>query len=411
MTRRILYAVIIALWALCAAQGAAADDVYLSNGDHLSGRLISIANGTLVLRTDYAGDISLPLQHVAALQTSQPLRFGFSDGVEATGMLHRVDGATVFEGEDVQRAVTPPELVSAAPLAALEAAPVPPALPAVSEPEKERKWHGGVEAGATWRSGETNAADASMGLNLNRTWNEKHTLNLDASGTYGEVEAEINARRAKGQAKWQYYPRERTYLYTLGGLEHDAARKLELRANTALGAGYDILKGETRKLSVDLGLDFAREWWSLYGLSDEEAARAAARDAIETRVQSYLVELAGTPPSWAVVPATARMVHDVRALQVRDEIDQQDDWNLRASSKFQQTLFQKSVISQDLTFLPNVDDLETYRVMSDLGLTTPLSESLNLRLSLKSEYDSNPGDGGDVQNWDNTLITSIQYGF
>jgi hypothetical protein len=56
-----------------AALAAAADEVVLRNGDRIRGEITSLADGKLVLRTDYAGEIALRWREVASLSTTAPV--------------------------------------------------------------------------------------------------------------------------------------------------------------------------------------------------------------------------------------------------------------------------------------------------------------------------------------------------
>ncbi|WP_321552843.1 DUF481 domain-containing protein [Denitrificimonas halotolerans] len=50
-----------------------ADTVWLKNGDRLSGRIVLLSGGTLLLETDYAGTITLNIEKVATLKSEQQL--------------------------------------------------------------------------------------------------------------------------------------------------------------------------------------------------------------------------------------------------------------------------------------------------------------------------------------------------
>lgn len=84
--------------------------------------------------------------------------------------------------------------------------------------------------------------------------------------------------------------------------------------------------------------------------------------------------------------------------------------NLQIGVRFSRNLFKESVLSEELTLLPNLEDMGEFRALSLLALTTPLSESISVRTSLKSEYDS-LADQKAVEEWDHLFMTEIRYSF
>ena len=72
--------------------------------------------------------------------------------------------------------------------------------------------------------------------------------------------------------------------------------------------------------------------------------------------------------------------------------------------------FRKSLLREGLTIVPDLDEIGDYDLSSHLSLVTPLAESLSLKTTLKTEYDSSPG-SEDVDKWDNTLMSSLSYEF
>ena len=50
-----------------------ADEIELTNGDRITGRIVSKAGNELVVRTDYAGELRLRWDLVKSLRTSEPV--------------------------------------------------------------------------------------------------------------------------------------------------------------------------------------------------------------------------------------------------------------------------------------------------------------------------------------------------
>lgn len=61
------------LWLLCFASALRADVVTLKNGDRVTGSLVTIKGGTLQLKSDILGDLSIPMAKVATYSVDKPV--------------------------------------------------------------------------------------------------------------------------------------------------------------------------------------------------------------------------------------------------------------------------------------------------------------------------------------------------
>ena len=99
-----------------------ADTVVLANGDRLSGEVLLMDSGTLVLKTDYAGEIRIAWDQVEQIETDDPLllkaeqlpdgfegRLVSAQGVGKVGVVAQdgLEPASDVPLEDVQRIVRP----------------------------------------------------------------------------------------------------------------------------------------------------------------------------------------------------------------------------------------------------------------------------------------------------------------
>lgn len=58
---------------LLAALPVAADTLWLDNGDRLSGKIQLVSGNTLVMRTEYAGEVAVQVSHIRTLESDGPL--------------------------------------------------------------------------------------------------------------------------------------------------------------------------------------------------------------------------------------------------------------------------------------------------------------------------------------------------
>lgn len=390
------------LISLCVV-AARADLVVLSNGDRLTGTLGALSEGAVVVATELAGEVSIPWANIAGVETAGVVGIRGADGAINEGQLVYSDGAQYLKtAEGLEPLVLGNVQAIGASAEALAAeAPV-----EVAEAEKPDVWSGAIDFGASWRTGTRNTVDARSTVTAVREMpKNKLTLMLDAA--YGEDENIPNKQALKGEAKWQFFPKERFYYYGLVGAEHDEIRKLEVRLNSAAGLGYEFIKNDKRKFSADAGIDYAHERWEIYSDKEKDARRKDVRAGATAQLQSIFTE--GFQPTLANIVSTGQSIKLLYDPQVDNGIETRNNVSLRLSSHYEQAIFQKARISNDLTLLPEIEDFGEMRLTNDLAFTTPLSEVLSLKWAVKSEYDSDPGDN--VSKWDHLFTTGVQYKF
>ena len=195
------------------------------------------------------------------------------------------------------------------------------------------------------------------------------------------------------------------------GAEHDDIRKLEIRLNGAVGLGYVFVKNEKRTFSADAGIDYAHERWELYSDVEKDTRRNEIRAAALAQLQTVGQSIFGGTfqPNWRNLVGTGQSIGLLVDPGIDNGIETKNNVSLRLSSHYEQMLFEKGQIMNDLTLLPELEDIGELRLTNNLAFTTPLSESLSLKLAVKSEFDSDPGET--VSKWDHLFTTGVQYKF
>jgi putative salt-induced outer membrane protein YdiY len=223
--------------------------------------------------------------------------------------------------------------------------------------EEKPVWEGSVEAGLQIREGNTESTDMYGRVKALRT-SGKHELTLSASYDYAELESETNTNRAFGQCGYRLHQWERAYLFAVLNAEHDEIEDLKLRLNASAGPGYRFIDTEKTKLLGEFGVGATAEWYD-------------SRETGSEQTTEGILWLHG-------------------------------EWTTK--------VFDRSTFSQVLTVFPSVTDIGSVRVVSDTSLTTPLSQKLDLRISVHDEYDNDPEVSG-VEKNDLTFRTTVVYTF
>jgi len=245
------------------------DEVFLKNGDRLSGNIVSKTGDKLILETSYAGKIEIQWADVSHLTTDKPVRIVFDDETEMSGILSATDGAELRIAADID---AEPEPLPALGIAAIN----PPVVPRLKI------------------KGQANA-----GLDLDRGNTDQDTYHVDAESIFrwvsdrftiggsGDLE-KSNGDKTKQQAnlagKYDHFMNEKWYLYSGLGFEHDKFADLTLRTKLSAGTGYQIYETDRTNLSIEGGPAYV---WENYNNSENQDY-AAARWAL--RFDHYLIE-------------------------------------------------------------------------------------------------------------------------
>lgn len=76
-----------------------ADEIRLNNGDKISGQLIQIANGTVVMESSALGKVNIPMQEVTSVSTDRVVTVIFNNNDQLTGKLISQGGITKLQSE------------------------------------------------------------------------------------------------------------------------------------------------------------------------------------------------------------------------------------------------------------------------------------------------------------------------
>lgn len=243
-------------------------------------------------------------------------------------------------------------------LVAMEAARNQPPAPTAdsSGPSPAQKpsspWEAEFSLGANLSSGNNDSSRLNAALKGVRT-TELDKLSLGLQGEVGQNEGQTNAQRLEGVADYQRDVDPIWYWYVNGKAEHDDIAGLDYRTTLGPGLGWHVIRTDTVILDLEGGPAWVAE------------------------------QLAGN-----------RLEHSLRG-----RIAQHFEWQFTRSAK----------IYQDLEFLDNLQDIEDWLLIAEIGVETNLTETLSLRVSAEDRYDNQPAAGR--QRNDLFLKSSIVYQF
>src|SRR5208283_4995811 len=77
---------------------AVADQVTLKNGDRLSGSIVTGDGKTLLLKTEFAGDVTIQWDAIVGIESTEHLNLTLKDGTKLSGKIATADGKFVVAG-------------------------------------------------------------------------------------------------------------------------------------------------------------------------------------------------------------------------------------------------------------------------------------------------------------------------
>lgn len=221
---------------------ASADEVWLKNGDRLTGKVVSLEGGTLVFKTTYAGDLSIKWEEVGNLKTDEPVKVVLGDETTAQGPVSPGDSGRVkVKAEQVAEPVT----VELANIKTIN-------------PRPPLRMDLRINFGLNISDGNSNTQNIyGEGEFVART--DKNRYTVGALYKRSEDEDVKTADKMLGYMKYDHFFTKKWYGYANAAAEKDEFKDLDLRTTLGIGAGYQIIESERTNLSIEVGPSYVNE--------------------------------------------------------------------------------------------------------------------------------------------------------
>jgi putative salt-induced outer membrane protein YdiY len=231
---------------LLAAFPGRADEIRLTNGDRISGKILSMEQGELRIETSYAGTIAVQWGQVATLSTEDPVQVVLSDETSLKGSTRSADAG--------QMKLKMGQIVETVSFDLAEVQAINP------EPEdtKAVKLSGRVNVGLAKSSGNTETESYHVdGEIVARTEKNRYTAGIEYNRE--EDEDELTTKNYLGYAKYDHFLTQKWYAYANTLFEKDEFKDLRLRSTIGTGMGYQFFETELTNLYLESGLSFVNE--------------------------------------------------------------------------------------------------------------------------------------------------------
>ncbi|HSZ63196.1 MAG TPA: DUF481 domain-containing protein [Terriglobales bacterium] len=325
---------------------AFADQVVLKNGDRLTGSITKSDGKQLVIKTDYAGDVTVKFDAIQSITSAGDLNV--SEGKKT------VVGPVTTSGADLiittkagGTAEVPMASVTTLRSPSEEAAYEKSLHPGVLE-----GWKGGLNLGFAVTTGNSETKNLNVAFNAVRT-GLHDKLTLYANSIYAvndkvvppQTGPQTTANSTGGGAVYNHDFTPRIFWYVSGDFFANSLQSLNLRSILGGGAGVHLIKNAVTTLDFLAGLNYTHESF-------------------------------GDVPSPNPPPATYSYSNSLAALTVGDT--------------FSHKLGKSTVITQTFLLYPDLSKTGEYRGTFALGTVTKLNKWLGWQNSFGDVFDTNP---------------------
>jgi putative salt-induced outer membrane protein YdiY len=320
---------IITLCTLILCTTSFADEVYLKNGDRLSGQIVRVTDSKLVLKSQAAGEVTVNLADVKTFSSEQPLEIHLKDGT----VLNQPAAAA----EPNEFALKTGEPLKAQTFSLAQVASINP--PAAPKP----KWTGSLSAAVSATSGNTKTSSITGSVNLTRRSEKDRTIfeadiakSHQTNRTTGEGETTEDWWRILAQ--YDYFFTKKLFGFGNFRYEKDGIALLERRVVVGGGAGYQWIESDKLAFSTNLGI-------------------ASLFEKYEN------------------APETS------------------NELTLQAGYRFNWELWKNTRFINELTYYPSFDDISDYFLTTTAELRTNLTKAMFANFKVIFNYDSTPAPG------------------
>ncbi|MBZ5680988.1 MAG: DUF481 domain-containing protein [Acidobacteriia bacterium] len=342
-----------------------ADQVTLKNGDHLTGTVVKSDGKTLVLHTDFAGDVTIQFAAITQISTDQELHVSTSDKKTVVGPVTTSDGKLEVATKTSGTVEVAKESVALIRNDAEQAA-----YDKSLHPGLLHGWNGGANVGFSVARGNSQTENLALAFNATHpTLNDKITLYTSAIYTKNDLATPSGvANLEQGGLRYDRNINPRLFGFVGADFMSNALQHLGLRSVGSGGLGFHAIKGDNTTLDLLAGGNFTHETYHF---------------------------IPGDPLANPPVPDTPGITNNFGALTLGQEL--------------MHKLGKSTVLNQKLYFYPNLSDTGEYRGTFDLGTVTKISKWLGWQNQFSDIYVSNPPSG--AKKNDLILTTGLNFSF
>jgi hypothetical protein len=337
-----------------------ADQIVLKNGDRLTGTVTKSDAKKLVIKTNYAGEVTVAWSAVQEMTSTKSFHVGLKSGQTVVGPLTVKEGKLEVSTKDFGTLETPTDNVVVIRDDADQLAYEKSLHPGMLE-----GWNGGLNLGFAVTRGNSETKNLSIALNAARK-GLHDKLVLYTNQIYATNDkpspSQTTANAIGGGARYDHDFTPRVFVFVNGDFYHDALQFLDLRSTFGGGLGLHAVKSAFTTLDLLAGANYTHE--------------------------SYAIPF--NPPSLA----------NTRSLA-----------GLTLGDDFMHKVGKGTVITQSFFFYPDLSDTGQYRWTFNVGTVTKLNKWLGWQNSFGDVYVTNPPNVPGIKKNDMQIATGLNISF
>lgn len=363
---------------------ALADQIILKNGDKLTGSIVKSDGKELVIRTDYAGDITVKFDAIQSLTSAGDLNVTLG-GKTAVGPV-----STNGDNVVVTTKTAGPVEASITSVTLLRSPAEEAAYQKSLHPGLMEGWNGGLNLGFAVTRGNSETKNLAIGFNaVRKGFHDKLTLytnSIYATNDLPTASPHTTANTIGGGALYTHDLNPRVFGFVNGDFFSNSLQHLDLRSSFGGGAGMHVIKSSATAFDLLAGVNYTHESYS---------------DVLNPHADPTLC-LTGTEPACFYSPAYTSAT-------------------LNVGDTFTHKVGKSTDITQALSFYQGITntriaepaglfkDVQAYRGTFNFGTVTKLSKWLGWQNSFGDVYVSDPPAG--TKKNDLQLSTGVSFTF
>ena len=328
-----------------------ADLVVLKNGDRLTGTIVKSDGKALIIKTEFAGEVTVQWPAIQEINSTQSLHVGLNNGQTVMGPVATSDGNFAVN-TSANGTVTMPKTAVVAMRSDAEEAAYQKSL----RPGLTQGWGGGANVGFALTRGNSQTKNLALAFSADRKTQTDH-LGLYLNSVYATNDAPgaipaTTANTIQSGARYDHNITARLFGFVGADFQTDALQNLNLRSALGGGLGFHVINDNRTTLDLLGGLNYTRENYTTFN-------------------------------------------RNFAALTLGEELSQK----LGAST----------VLTQKLYFYPDLSDTSQYRGVFNFGTVTKINKWFGWQNAFGDIYVTNPP-AGKKQN-DIILTTGLNVSF
>lgn len=281
-----------AVW-VGAARPASGGEIYLRNGDKITGEIVEVSDGSARIRTAMLGEVLVPMENIATFSIDSPVVLRLRDGSVVRGTLQFGKNGAVSTTQPVERGDSDSlvsELPRSLPVPGTRAAPttrpadagvakvevIPPAKGTSAQAAGNYReiplteinsllpnpagvqYRGNIRAGLVSQRGNSDTDTVSAaGEFERRTVIDRFQLSGDYN--FSRETSAVTRQSTTSTDNWttngkyDYFLNQKLFVFGLNRAEADRIAQLEIRVQPGAGLGYQWIEGPSENLRTEGG--------------------------------------------------------------------------------------------------------------------------------------------------------------